>query len=403
MGEKAKIIISIIVAILGLVAAILGVVKAYIEVKKRKERNKEKSVNNNTTNNSNNRGNLTNIASNTGSIVINQNSAPTNGQQSVEEKTGNHENNGAIKLNNNYTSLFAEDDKLKSEQITITSQKNGVVKGIVTLIEKDQTTSTETEHIYTLEGKYSNKILTAEYFSQNESVDERGAINLKLIDCDILSGFCSFSKAATSDDEIRVSPYVWVSGKDKNLLDGTFEFCQACHEEHRGCCCASDKVDMPVFLNNELNLIRKQLPNHQTEKSTFSKSLTKPYQKSHVRQMKPTEKKDKEGNLEHNGCHFYDAEQQTCKIYEGRPIDCRLFPFDIRISNSRKEYEIIYYTELCNCHLPDKSIMKKKAHILRPYFFLLYPYLHIITCEDVCKKLKSAEYEVIGDFKDFIF
>jgi len=403
MGENVKIVISIIVAILGLIAAILGVLKAYIEVKKRKERKKEISVNNNTNHNSNNNGSLTNISGNTGSIVINQNNTTTNSQQSVEEQAENHENNCAIKLNDNYTSLFAEDDKLKSEQITITSQKNGVVKGIVTLIEKDQSTSTETKHLYTLEGRYSNKILTAEYFSQNESVDERGAINLKLIDSDILSGFCSFSKAATSDDEIRVSPYVWVSGKDQNLLDGTFEFCQACHDEHRGCCCASDKVDMPVFLNNELNLIRKQLPNHQIEKSTFSKSLTKPYQKSHVRQMKPTEKKDQDGKLEHNGCHFYDAEQQTCKIYDGRPIDCRLFPFDIRLSNSRKAYVIIYYTELCNCHLPDKAAMKKKAHILRPYFFLLYPYLHIITCDDVCKKLKNAEYEVIADFKDFIF
>ena len=92
-----------------------------------------------------------------------------------------------------------------------------------------------------------------------------------------------------------------------------------------------------------------------------------------------------------------------CKIYDGRPIDCRLFPFDIKLSTTEKEYEIIYYTELCNCHLPDKAAMKKKAHILRPYFFLLYPYLHIITCDDVCEKLKSAEYEVIANFKDFIF
>ena len=108
---------------------------------------------------------------------------------------------------------------------------------------------------------------------ENESVDERGAINLKLIDKDILSGFCSFSKVATADDEISVSPYVWVSGKNQNLLDGSFDFCQSCHDEHRGCCCASNKVDMPVFLNNELNLIRRQLPNNQIEKSSFSKEF----------------------------------------------------------------------------------------------------------------------------------
>ena len=160
---------------------------------------------------------------------------------------------------------------------------------------------------------------------------------------------------------------------------------------------------MPVFLNNELNLIRRQLPNNQIEKSSFSKALTKPYQKSLVRQMKATEKKDIDGNLEHHGCYFYDTENQVCKIYAGRPIDCRLFPFDIKLSDTRKAYVIGYYTELCHCNLPDKATMKKKAHILRPYFFLLYPYLHIITCDDVCKKLKNAEFEVIADFKDFIF
>ena len=391
--------LTIIISIFSLIAAILGAIKAYIEVRKKIKLKREQNMKNNDINNSNNNGNLANVSNVTGNVTIN-----TNNTTSHEPKTEqNDEKKGDIKLNSNYTSLFAEDDKLKSEQITITSQKNGIVKGLVTLVEKDQSTCSETSHVYTLEGRYRNKILTAEYFSQNESVDERGSINLKLIDSGILSGFCSFSKAATMDDEIRVSPYVWVSGKDQNLLDGTFEFCHACHEEHRGCCCASEKVDMPVFLNNELNLIRKQLPNHQTAKSTFSKSLKKPYQESFVRQMKSTEKKDEDGNLEHNGCHFYDADQQICKIYQGRPIDCRLFPFDIKVSDSSKEYIIIYYTELCNCHLPDKAAMKKKAHILRPYFFLLYPYLHIITCDDVCEKLKSAEYEVVADFKDFIF
>lgn len=394
-----EVLTKIIIPILGLMAAILGVLKAYIEYRKKNKLKREQNMKNNTINNSNNNGNLANVSNVIGDVIINPNDT-TYHEPKTEESDAKK---GNIKLNDNYTSLFAEDNKLKSEQITITSQRNGFVKGLVTLVEKDQSTRSETSHTYTLEGRYRNKILTAEYFSQSESVDERGSINLKLIDSGILSGFCSFSKSATTDDEIRVSPYVWVSGKDQNLINGTFEFCHACHEEHRGCCCANEKVDMPVFLNNELDSIRKQLPNHQSTKNTFSKSLNKPYQESFVRQMKSIEKKDEEGNLEHSGCHFYDAEQQICKIYEGRPIDCRLFPFDIKLSNSKKEYVIIYYTELCNCHLPDKAAMKKKAHILRPYFFLLYPYLHIITCDDVCKKLKNADYEEIANFKDFIF
>lgn len=309
----------------------------------------------------------------------------------------------SIQLKERYTSLFAEDNKLKTEQIQITKQKNGEIEGIVTLIEKNLDGIEESRHTYTLKGKYTNKILTADYFSRNGNVDERGAINLKLIDKDILSGFCSFSKLATADDEIRVSPYVWVVGENKNLLDGTFDFCTQCYHEHKVCCCSSSKVDMPVFLNSELTLIRNQLPKKNTEKNTFSKNLSSPFQQSPVRQMKRDEKKDTEGKKIYTKCHFFSIEEQKCGIYDGRPIDCRLFPYDVKISENTREYVIGYYTELCARSIPDKTVMKKKAHILRPYFFLLYPYLHIITSEQVCERLNNADFEIIAKFNDFVF
>lgn len=36
--------------------------------------------------------------------------------------------------------------------------------------------------------------------------------------------------------------------------------------------------------------------------------------------------KEKKGSTE---CVFYDSENKMCSIYENRPFDCRLFPFDI--------------------------------------------------------------------------
>lgn len=313
-------------------------------------------------------------------------------------------NEGEQKLETKYTSLFAEDNKLKTEQIEIKSQKNGVVEGVVTLSERSLIDEKETTYSYLLKGKYTNKVLTAEYYSKSEKVDERGAINLKLIDRKILSGFCSFSKlSANADDEIRVSPYVWVAGENKNLINGSFDFCETCFLEHKVCCCASDKVDMPIFLGNETALIRNQLSNKAQEKNVFSKNLSDPFQKSQVRQIKREEKKDSNGNVEYSKCVFFNFEEQKCKIYNGRPIDCRLFPYDIKLSENKKEYVIGYYTSLCNRNLPDEAIMKKNAHILRPYFFLLYPYLHITTSEQVCEKLKNAEFQELYDFKDFVF
>lgn len=326
----------------------------------------------------------------------------TDKENKISNDVVSNENFQAIKLEQKYTSLFAEDNTLKSEKIIITSQHNGTVDGIVTLIERDLNGNETSKFTYSLKGKFSNNILTAEYYSQKGNIDERGAINLKLIDREILSGFCSFSKLSSSvDDEIRVSPYIWVVGENKDLLNGTFDFCTKCYEEHKQCCCANEKVDMPIFLNSEIALIRNQ--SVKKEKNYFSKALKAPYQNSNVRQMKREERTKPDGTIEYTKCYFYNVEVQKCQIYSGRPLDCRLFPFDIKLSKDKTEYVIGYYTELCNRNLPDQITMKKRAHILRPYFFLLYPYLHIITSDEVCQRLNAADFQEIDNFKDFVF
>ncbi len=47
---------------------------------------------------------------------------------------------------------------------------------------------------------------------------------------------------------------------------------------------------------------------------------------------------------EHGGCYFYRAGQ--CEVYSVRPMDCRLFPFDI-IEDDDGELRWIVYTDLC--------------------------------------------------------
>lgn len=42
------------------------------------------------------------------------------------------------------------------------------------------------------------------------------------------------------------------------------------------------------------------------------------------------------------GCWFYDATSRQCRIYEVRPLDCRLFPLDIALIEN--EYVWIMYT-----------------------------------------------------------
>lgn len=45
-----------------------------------------------------------------------------------------------------------------------------------------------------------------------------------------------------------------------------------------------------------------------------------------------------------NVCVFWDAEKKNCSIYENRPFDCRMFPFDIDWVDN--EYHWIIYS--CN-------------------------------------------------------
>lgn len=328
-------------------------------------------------------------------------------QKTTEEETqaeGLQNEFSEIKLASTYTSLFAEENKLKTERIVITKQEHGIIAGFVELRETDSLGREQLTLTYSLEGRFSNKILTAEYYSKEDARDERGAINLKLIDTNILSGFCSFSKLSSmSDDEIRVSPYIWVAGENVDLLNGTYSFCTDCYKQKAVCCCASEEIDMPLFLDSEVNAIRSGLSKKRRSTKYYSQPLAAPYDQCHVRQISRQEKNTSDGQLEYSRCYFFDMETKNCKIYSGRPIDCRLFPFDIRLSGNRSEYIIGYYPDLCDRELPEFFDMKKYAHILRPYFFLLYPYLHIITSEVACERLKDADFKEIGKFKDFVF
>ncbi len=308
----------------------------------------------------------------------------------------------SIRLHNVYTSLFAEDNQLKTERIIITGQDHGKIEGHVELNELDSQGRPAKTLTYSLTGVFANKVLTAEYLSKETRSDERGAINLKLIAPNILSGFCSFSKLSIVEDEIRVSPYVWVEGEGIDLLDGTYDFCTQCYQEKAVCCCASEYVDMPLFLDTETAAIRSSLSRKQQSKKMYSIPLPEPFSQSNVRQILRYERKDQNGSIE-TRCHFFDPSSNICKIYASRPLDCRLFPFDIKLSKDKSEYVIGYYTELCARQLPKETVMKQYAHILRPYFFLLYPYLHIYTSDAACERLKSAEFKKIANFKDFVF
>lgn len=398
--------VGLLAGIFSIIAAILGIIFA----KKSKGKGDAKEMPNKTTNSQTDHGSI-NISVDGGSkatitgVNATLPSEVDDKTKSTDElKEASESEYDSIQLHNVYTSLFAEDNQLKTERIIITQQDHGKIEGYVELNELDNHGHIARTLTYSLTGVFANKVLTAEYLSKESRSDERGAINLKLIAPNILSGFCSFSKLSIVEDEIRVSPYVWVEGENIDLLDGTYDFCTQCYQEKAVCCCASEYVDMPLFLDTETAAIRSSLSRREKQqpKRSFSKPLPGSFSQASVRQILRDERTDENGNIE-TKCHFFDLSSNVCKIYGGRPLDCRLFPFDIKLSANNSEYIIGYYTDLCSRPLPQDTVMKQYAHILRPYFFLLYPYLHIFTSDVACERLKDAEFKKIASFKDFVF
>ena len=391
MMDSTTQLISLAVAIVSLIAAVIGIIKKCM--KKKKPGGGKMENNTNPVTNTKVNGSISQVSDShsvtiggnvsIGSILhANNDDLPQKAQKETVDPSSTEP--VAVILQDVYTSLFAENGEVHSEQIKIQNLGNGHIEGTVYL---------DGENTYSLSGTFNNRILTGEFTSIGQFTDERGTINLKQISADILSGFCSFSKLSAVEDQIRMSPYVWVAGSNTNLINGTYEFCTECHREGKKCCCASLDIDMPVLIDKEARRLQSRNPRNLRMRD-FSKNIGN----TSVRQML-----SKKNSQLQSYCHFYDPAENECKIYNIRPTDCRLFPFDIKLDPNTNEYWIGYYDEICERHLPDVETMKMYAHVLRPQLFLLFPYANTINLSEVCQRLGKAHFEKLYKLEQFIF
>ena len=112
--------------------------------------------------------------------------------------------------------------------------------------------------------------------------------------------------------------------------DGTFSFCATCPAESH--CCrrirTSDALEPPFLLRDEALAIatstHKDLHDFTEPESTNGERLS----------LRSVEGK----------CIFYKS--GSCSVYDLRPMDCRLFPFDI-IEGGLGQFIWIVYDDLC--------------------------------------------------------
>lgn len=97
--------------------------------------------------------------------------------------------------------------------------------------------------------------------------------------------------------------------------------------DHKNCCTNSA---VPLVFGKDLEKIKKNNPQYMQYLKTIE-----------IGGQDVFAIKKKEGLSE---CIFWDGDADGCKIYESRPIDCRLYPFDILLV----EYSYHWIVYSCN-------------------------------------------------------
>lgn len=116
--------------------------------------------------------------------------------------------------------------------------------------------------------------------------------------------------------------------------EGTYNHCSICKIK-KNCCCDFDEIDNIVTTISEKNEIVKRLG--KSADNFFRQINNEAYNILNIQGV----------------CPFYD---QGCTIYDIRPSDCRLFPYDLKEINGR--YFLIKYDLPCGSKNVNEDIDK---------------------------------------------
>lgn len=96
-------------------------------------------------------------------------------------------------------------------------------------------------------------------------------------------------------------------------------------------------------------------------------------------------------------CFFVN---NKCSIYECRPIDCRLFPFDFKEIDG--EYWLVCYNSvnICKALPTNNDEIKNFAHNVRLLLDMLLPYMSECSDPIFSKRLNNQQYVKLFTVKD---
>lgn len=289
----------------------------------------------------------------------------------------------SIDLSGEWISSFIQNNKIYNEKVNFKQTNNQLIANII-LNYDDEICR------YKFEGKINKNIINGTYeFTENSDI-ESGTISLKIINNDFLYGVATYISDDENSDDVIQSPYALFRNTNNNL--GTFNLCSNCVGKSATCCC-NPSVDSPMLLPKEAETISKNMKINIEDfanKIEFSK-MYKDYSLKELYQMKRQEN--------NNQCYFYKNNQ--CTIYEIRPIDCRIFPYDIKLENDGNYYLVYYKSKECQIMNEKIKDIKIVSYNTRLFLRLLLPYIREWSDKYCCSKLTKDEgYEKICKIED---
>jgi len=147
-----------------------------------------------------------------------------------------------------------------------------------------------------------------------------------------------------------------------------FKKCTNC-KQNINCCQSFDKINPPSLCENEVKAISNKYDNF------FDKISDDLYTIKIV----------------NNNCVFY--KNNKCEIYDIRPLDCRLYPFDI-IKKDNKFY-LILYKLVCN-NINDYINELKNVNLI---IEKIKPWIDIFTNPVNFTKMTDKEYVIVKEIK----
>lgn len=286
-------------------------------------------------------------------------------------------------LSGEWISSLIQNNKIYNETVKFKQKGNKIYADIVLNYDNEICN-------YKFKGVINKNVVNGVYTSAEPAYIESGTISLKIVNNDFLYGVTTYISDSKDSDDVVQSPYALFRNTEFNL--GTFNLCSGCVKKDATCCCDTN-VDSPMLLPNEVNLIAKE---KKLDKNKFCKEIdfSKKYNDFSLKTLYQMRRgKDKKS------CYFY--QNNECTIYNIRPIDCRIFPYDIKLEKDGNYYLVYYKTDMCQIKNEKLKDIKMVSYNTRLFLRLLIPYLREWSDEYCCQNLtKDNNYEIICRIED---